>query len=797
VSDDFLEFSQAPVRATSRPAPTPSPSPRSARSAPTGREPGPERRQGVLDPRLDLLHRRRPGDPRQRLRPEVEPLQAVPVGHRAPGRHAPGARPEAQPLVQLIGREAIATVELVDGWPKIVTLSARPQERPKPHRARVARGRARARAKAQQQQPVAAGSVGARRRPPLLADALDAPETVIAAALEQIEQGFAVFALKADAKVPVTEHGFKNATTRPTGSASSSRPGGRQLRPDVAGRRARCASSCSTSTTGGAPTARGRTACSTSSRRTARCRRRRSPRRRPAAATPSTAGPTTSRCRRRRAVRLHRPLARPRLPRRPGIPIGDASTSPGPAEIAELPTAWVEAAIAETTGARGPPRRRRRSPSAAGFALPERIPSRPPVRDRPRLRGEPVQRRARARRAVGARPDAGRAAVRRQAKTEPSSAPTSTASRRSSSSASARRRARRAHAARGRGRRDRGELDRRRRPPRARHPELQWIVPTCSRRAPRSSRARRSSARAASSTRSRSRSRWAASCSAARSTQGDVLYLALEDGKRRGQTRLRAALGDRSHAPRPPRGPLVRGAKLGEGLEAGARRLARGAPDARLVAIDTLQRVRAKGDAGATPTRSTSRTSPGCRTSSRTAPSACSSSTTARRTPATTSSRVSGTYGITGSADTTLVIQRKRLETFGKLVVTGRDVEEVEEPVQFNGMTWSQAPRRSPRRASSRPRSTRSSRPRARSSRRRSPSGSDRPGRPSSTSSTRWSTAARSSGPRAATSSRRSIDEQGRDSARGRNGRLSLPPLSLPMRPRARVRGCPRYLRYL
>ena len=54
---------------------------------------------------------------------------------------------------------------------------------------------------------------------------------------------------------------------------------------------------------------------------------------------------------------------------------------------------------------------------------------------------------------------------------------------------------------------------------------------------------------------------------------------------------------------------------------------------------------------------------------------------------------MSGTYGITGSADTTLVIQRKRLETFGKLVVTGRDVAEVEEPVAFNGMTWSQAPR--------------------------------------------------------------------------------------------------------
>ena len=44
---------------------------------------------------------------------------------------------------------------------------------------------------------------------------MPAPESVVAAAIAQIEQGFAVFALRADAKVPVTEHGFKNATMRP------------------------------------------------------------------------------------------------------------------------------------------------------------------------------------------------------------------------------------------------------------------------------------------------------------------------------------------------------------------------------------------------------------------------------------------------------------------------------------------------------------------------------------------------------------------------------------------------------
>lgn len=60
-------------------------------------------------------------------------------------------------LQSLIGREAIATIELVDGWPKIKTLSARPQERAKPAAGRAA---AAARAKAQQQ-PVAAAAAPA------------------------------------------------------------------------------------------------------------------------------------------------------------------------------------------------------------------------------------------------------------------------------------------------------------------------------------------------------------------------------------------------------------------------------------------------------------------------------------------------------------------------------------------------------------------------------------------------------------------------------------------------------------
>ena len=175
--------------------------------------------------------------------------------------------------------------------------------------------------------------------------------------------------------------------------------------------------------------------------------------------------------------------------------------------------------------------------------------------------------------------------------------------------------------------------------------------------------------------------------------QGDVLYLALEDGKRRGQTRLRAALGDRSM----PRGRLeVRwsAAKLGEGLEQELLDWLGEHPDARLVAIDTLQRVRARGDARRNAyevdVEDLARLQDIFKDR---AVGLLIVHHSKKDAGDDFLASVSGTYGITGSADTTLVIQRKRLETFGKLVVTGRDVQEVEEPVQFNGMTWSSAPR--------------------------------------------------------------------------------------------------------
>jgi hypothetical protein len=370
---------------------------------------------------------------------------------------------------------------------------------------------------------------------------------------------------------------------------------------------------------------------------------------------------------------------RPRVRRRPV------------SEIAELPDAWVEAAIAQTRPA-APRPTTTRSPSAASFALPDRIPS--------------GRRYATVRDYVASRYNAGLGLdelwdlVRTQvaprfdvAKTEQSSAPTSTASRRSSSSASARRRARRdRHAARGRT---------------TRSPRARSTPPTSSSSTSRAA-VDRPDLLPEGTTVLAGPPKLGKSCLVYQVAvevavggellgreieQGDVLYLALEDGKRRGQTRLRAALGDR----RMPRGRLeVRwsAAKLGEGLEEELVDWLEGHPDARLVAIDTLQRVRAKGDArrnayevdvedlGRLQDIFKDR-SVGLLIVHHSKKDAGDDFLAS----------VSGTYGITGSADTTLVIQRKRLETFGKLVVTGRDVEEVEEAVQFNGMTWTLAPR--------------------------------------------------------------------------------------------------------
>ena len=547
---------------------------------------------------------------------------------------------------------------------------------------------------------------------------MPAPESVVAAAVEQIAQGFAAFALKTDAKVPVTEHGFKNATTRPDWIR-------KQLEAPAAGNygivwpadSAERVVAFDLDDGGGADRHwRDRMLDLVAAHG-------------PLPPTKTTSTPSGGR---HAFYRWPADVPVPagdelfgftvRWPGRgylvgPGSRIGDREYTAGPVtEIAALPDRWVKAAIGER------PAQRRTTAGdaitiAGGFTLPDRIPS--------------GRRYAAVRDYVASRYNAGLGLdelwelVRTQvaprfevAKTEaelrtdfekataklaerlgaPAHAPTAPRSAEEISASSI-------DAA------DLLELD---------IPPLAWIVPDLL---------------PEGTTVLAGPPKLGKSCLVYQIAvevalggellgraieQGDVLYLALEDGKRRGQTRLRAALGDRGM----PRGRLeVRwsAARLGEGLEGELVDWLEQHPDARLVAIDTLQRVRARGDARRNAYEVDVEDLGRLQSLFRDRAVGLLVVHHSKKDAGDDFlASVSGTYGITGSVDTTLVIQRKRLETFGKLVVTGRDVAEVEEPVQFNGMTWCRPRGRWPRRASSRPRSTRSSRPRARSSRRRS-----------------------------------------------------------------------------
>lgn len=173
---------------------------------------------------------------------------------------------------------------------------------------------------------------------------------------------------------------------------------------------------------------------------------------------------------------------------------------------------------------------------------------------------------------------------------------------------------------------------------------------------------------------------------------GSALYLALEDGKRRGQARLLTALTGRTM----PRDRLeVRwgSRRIGKGLEDDLRAWLDDHPDARMVAIDTLQKVRAAGTGKRGAYEVDVEDLGRLQDLFRDRPCALLIVHHARKaTSDDFLTSVSGTYGITGSADTIIVIKRTRLEAFGQILVTGRDIDEIEIPVSFDEMLWHLAP---------------------------------------------------------------------------------------------------------
>jgi hypothetical protein len=173
---------------------------------------------------------------------------------------------------------------------------------------------------------------------------------------------------------------------------------------------------------------------------------------------------------------------------------------------------------------------------------------------------------------------------------------------------------------------------------------------------------------------------------------GSALYLALEDGKRRGQDRLRAALDGRTM----PRGRLTvrwSAPKIGAGLEELIGDWLDTHPDAAVVAIDTLGKVRPKSSgrqsAYDVDVQDIGRLQELFRDRSV-------ALVLVHHTNKTSTDdfveQVSGTYGVAGSADTIINVHRKRNEAYGTVTVTGRDVADNRLAVRFDEMVWTEAP---------------------------------------------------------------------------------------------------------
>ncbi|MEU4239511.1 AAA family ATPase [Actinoplanes sp. NPDC026619] len=171
--------------------------------------------------------------------------------------------------------------------------------------------------------------------------------------------------------------------------------------------------------------------------------------------------------------------------------------------------------------------------------------------------------------------------------------------------------------------------------------------------------------------------------------QGPVLYLALEDTARRLQNRLRKVLGER----RAPTGltlatqcpPLPQG-----GAEAIAAWLDRH-PNARMVIIDVFAKLRGNSTPGASAYDADyAAVSRAKKVADDYGVAIVAVHHVRKAGSEDFLTEVSGTNGLAGAADATLVLKRARNQGDGVLHVTGRDVDEAEYPLTFdpNAGTW-------------------------------------------------------------------------------------------------------------
>jgi hypothetical protein len=167
--------------------------------------------------------------------------------------------------------------------------------------------------------------------------------------------------------------------------------------------------------------------------------------------------------------------------------------------------------------------------------------------------------------------------------------------------------------------------------------------------------------------------------------QGEVLYLALEDGPRRLRRRLEKLLGSLGLAA--PRALHLATAwpRAGAG---GLRRLEewlRAHPGARLVVVDTLARVRdRRGDGGSVYEEDYGLLARLKDLGDRYGCALVVVHHTRKGGSDDPLESVSGTLGLTGAADCALVLRHQRHSEEGRLFVTGRDVDEREVPLLWD-----------------------------------------------------------------------------------------------------------------
>ena len=173
-----------------------------------------------------------------------------------------------------------------------------------------------------------------------------------------------------------------------------------------------------------------------------------------------------------------------------------------------------------------------------------------------------------------------------------------------------------------------------------------------------------------------------------KTTQAEVLYLALEDGPQRLHSRA-LRLADTA-----PSGLHLchRAAPIGQGLEQQIEAQLAEHPHIRLVVLDTLQKVRRVSGSGMS--YSSDYEDAGALKALADRNGICLLVVHHLRKMADDDpfNRLSGTNGLAGAADGTLILMRnKRQDGTATLYATGRDIEDVEEELEFADCQWSRA----------------------------------------------------------------------------------------------------------